>query len=133
VIGTNSKRDCTVTKLPVLLSPSLFFPAPSYLKKLSFLQLGVLLDRRVLSFVLPVFFFIVLYSKLPHKVTHSMYYDYYYYYYFGFCFIHFLLIKKAYLIPSHFMMQELRFIISSVPIFNLSAAIAANRMYVAEY
>ncbi|XP_059448601.1 dol-P-Man:Man(7)GlcNAc(2)-PP-Dol alpha-1,6-mannosyltransferase [Corylus avellana] len=53
--------------------------------------LGVLLDRRVLSFVLPVFFFIVLYSKLPHK--------------------------------------ELRFIINSVPIFNLSAAIAATRIY----
>ena len=29
-----------------------------------------------------------------------------------------------------FVIQELRFIISSVPIFNLSAAIAANRMYV---
>jgi alpha-1,6-mannosyltransferase len=85
----------------------------------SFLQLGVLLDRRVLSFVLPVFFFIVLYSKLPHKVAHSI-------------FFFFLLIKKAYMIPFHFMMQELRFIISSVPIFNLSAAIAATRMYVAD-
>jgi hypothetical protein len=36
------------------------------------------------------------------------------------------------MIPFHFMMQELRFIISSVPIFNLSAAIAATRMYVAD-
>ncbi|KAM4072312.1 hypothetical protein ACJW30_11G123700 [Castanea mollissima] len=53
--------------------------------------LGILLDRRILPFVLPVFFFIILYSKLPHK--------------------------------------ELRFIISSVPIFNLSAAIAATRIY----
>ncbi|KAI9180754.1 hypothetical protein LWI28_007848 [Acer negundo] len=53
--------------------------------------LGVLLDRRVLSFVIPVFSFVLLYSKLPHK--------------------------------------ELRFIISSVPIFNLSAAVAASRIY----
>lgn len=53
--------------------------------------LGILLDRRILPFVLPVLFFIILYSKLPHK--------------------------------------ELRFIISSVPIFNLSAAIAATRIY----
>lgn len=28
------------------------------------------------------------------------------------------------------MMQELRFIIGSIPIFNLSAAVAAARMYV---
>ncbi|OAY49438.1 dol-P-Man:Man(7)GlcNAc(2)-PP-Dol alpha-1,6-mannosyltransferase isoform X1 [Manihot esculenta] len=55
------------------------------------LMLGVLLDRRVLFFVLPVFSFILLYSKLPHK--------------------------------------ELRFIISAVPMFNLSAAVAANRIY----
>ncbi|KAJ9680522.1 hypothetical protein PVL29_019755 [Vitis rotundifolia] len=54
-------------------------------------MLGVLLDRRILSYILPVFLFVLLYSKLPHK--------------------------------------ELRFIISSVPIFNLSAAIAANRIY----
>ncbi|KAJ6940138.1 hypothetical protein NC651_006316 [Populus alba x Populus x berolinensis] len=52
--------------------------------------LGVLIDRRVLIFVLPVFSFILLYSKLPHK--------------------------------------ELRFIISSVPMLNLSAAVAANRI-----
>ncbi|GMN60060.1 hypothetical protein TIFTF001_029141 [Ficus carica] len=54
-------------------------------------MLGVLLDRRVLLFVLPVLSFVLLYSKLPHK--------------------------------------ELRFIISSVPVFNLSAAIAATRIY----
>ncbi|XP_024017008.1 dol-P-Man:Man(7)GlcNAc(2)-PP-Dol alpha-1,6-mannosyltransferase [Morus notabilis] len=54
-------------------------------------MLGVLLDRRVLLFVLPVLSFVLLYSKLPHK--------------------------------------ELRFIISSVPVFNLSAAIAASRIY----
>ncbi|OMO69623.1 hypothetical protein CCACVL1_19368 [Corchorus capsularis] len=53
--------------------------------------LGVLLERRLLPFVLPVVSFVVLYSKLPHK--------------------------------------ELRFIISSVPIFNLSAAVAASRIY----
>ncbi|KAG5251372.1 ems-mutagenized bri1(brassinosteroid insensitive 1) suppressor protein [Salix suchowensis] len=53
--------------------------------------LGVLIDRRVLVFVLPVFSFILLYSKLPHK--------------------------------------ELRFIISSVPMLNLSAAVAANRIF----
>ncbi|KAJ7961976.1 Mannosyltransferase [Quillaja saponaria] len=53
--------------------------------------LGILVDRRVRSFILPIFSFILLYSKLPHK--------------------------------------ELRFIISSVPVFNLSAAIAANRIY----
>lgn len=54
-------------------------------------MLGVLLDRRVLLFVLPVLSFVLLYSKLPHK--------------------------------------ELRFIISSVPVFNLSAAVAATRIY----
>ncbi|KAM7472025.1 hypothetical protein LguiA_010208 [Lonicera macranthoides] len=53
--------------------------------------LGALLDRRVLFYIIPVFSFVLLYSKLPHK--------------------------------------ELRFIISSVPIFNLSAAIAASRIY----
>ncbi|XP_063940959.1 dol-P-Man:Man(7)GlcNAc(2)-PP-Dol alpha-1,6-mannosyltransferase isoform X2 [Daucus carota subsp. sativus] len=53
--------------------------------------LGVLLERRLLFYVLPVFSFILLYSKLPHK--------------------------------------ELRFIISSIPIFNLSAAVAASRIY----
>uniref|UniRef100_A0A5B7B8H3 Mannosyltransferase n=1 Tax=Davidia involucrata TaxID=16924 RepID=A0A5B7B8H3_DAVIN len=54
-------------------------------------MLGVLLDRRVLFYTLPVFSFVLLYSKLPHK--------------------------------------EVRFIISSVPIFNLAAAIAASRVY----
>lgn len=35
---------------------------------------------------------------------------------------------------SYFWMkQELRFIISSVPMLNLSAAVAANRMYVASF
>ncbi|KAI3410241.1 uncharacterized protein J3R85_018880 [Psidium guajava] len=53
--------------------------------------LGVLLDRRMLFYVLPVYSFVLLYSKLPHK--------------------------------------ELRFIIASVPIFNLSAAVAASRIY----
>ncbi|KAI3444817.1 hypothetical protein Pfo_001482 [Paulownia fortunei] len=53
--------------------------------------LGVLLDRRVLFYIIPVLSFVLLYSKLPHK--------------------------------------ELRFIISSLPIFNLSAAIAASRIY----
>ncbi|XP_057979719.1 dol-P-Man:Man(7)GlcNAc(2)-PP-Dol alpha-1,6-mannosyltransferase isoform X2 [Malania oleifera] len=55
------------------------------------LLLGVLLDRRIRSYILPVLCFVFLYSKLPHK--------------------------------------ELRFIIVSIPIFNLSAAIAANRIY----
>ncbi|KVH97173.1 hypothetical protein Ccrd_000737 [Cynara cardunculus var. scolymus] len=54
-------------------------------------MLGVILDRRIAFYVLPVLSFVVLYSKLPHK--------------------------------------ELRFIISSVPIFNLSAAVAASRIY----
>ncbi|KAK9120991.1 hypothetical protein Syun_018608 [Stephania yunnanensis] len=53
--------------------------------------LGVLLDRRILSYILPVFMFVFLYSKLPHK--------------------------------------ELRFIIGAVPMFNLSASIAASRLY----
>ncbi|RYQ87794.1 hypothetical protein Ahy_B09g095334 isoform B [Arachis hypogaea] len=52
---------------------------------------GLIVDRRVRSYTLPVLAFILLYSKLPHK--------------------------------------ELRFIISSVPIFNLSASVAANRIY----
>ncbi|XP_059651656.1 dol-P-Man:Man(7)GlcNAc(2)-PP-Dol alpha-1,6-mannosyltransferase isoform X2 [Cornus florida] len=54
-------------------------------------MLGVLLDRRVVFYILPVVSFVLLYSKLPHK--------------------------------------ELRFIISSVPIFNLAAAIGASRVY----
>ncbi|KAJ6853475.1 putative dol-P-Man:Man(7)GlcNAc(2)-PP-Dol alpha-1,6-mannosyltransferase isoform X2 [Iris pallida] len=54
-------------------------------------MLGVLLDRRALRYVAPVFTFVLLYSKLPHK--------------------------------------ELRFIIGSLPIFNMSAAIAASRVY----
>lgn len=53
--------------------------------------LGVLLDRRILSYVFPIFSFVLLYSKLPHK--------------------------------------ELRFIIGSIPIFNLSAAVGANRIH----
>ncbi|XP_060219015.1 dol-P-Man:Man(7)GlcNAc(2)-PP-Dol alpha-1,6-mannosyltransferase [Lycium barbarum] len=53
--------------------------------------LGVLLDRRVFFYILPVLSFVLLYSKLPHK--------------------------------------ELRFIISSIPIFNFAAAVAASRVY----
>lgn len=53
--------------------------------------LGVILERRMLEYMLPVFAFIVLYSKLPHK--------------------------------------ELRFIILAIPMLNLSAAIAATRIY----
>ncbi|XP_026443749.1 dol-P-Man:Man(7)GlcNAc(2)-PP-Dol alpha-1,6-mannosyltransferase-like [Papaver somniferum] len=53
--------------------------------------LGLVLERRMLRYILPVFSFILLYSKLPHK--------------------------------------ELRFIIGSVPIFNLSAAVTASRLY----
>ncbi|KAL6505856.1 dolichyl-P-Man:Man(7)GlcNAc(2)-PP-dolichol alpha-1,6-mannosyltransferase [Orobanche hederae] len=53
--------------------------------------LGLLLDRRIMFYAIPVLSFVTLYSKLPHK--------------------------------------ELRFIISSLPIFNLSAAIAAARIY----
>ncbi|XP_016467985.1 dol-P-Man:Man(7)GlcNAc(2)-PP-Dol alpha-1,6-mannosyltransferase isoform X2 [Nicotiana tabacum] len=52
---------------------------------------GVLLDRRVFFYILPVLSFVVLYSKLPHK--------------------------------------ELRFVISSIPIFNFAAAVAASRVY----
>lgn len=123
-------KDIIILTLPSCICYGASFASCTYYRKWlpnfnlvmayssSFLQLGVLLDRRVLSFVLPVFFFIVLYSKLPHKVAHSIFF--------------FLLIKKPYMIPFHFMMQELRFIISSVPIFNLSAAIAATRMYVAD-
>ncbi|KAH9788721.1 Dol-P-Man:Man(7)GlcNAc(2)-PP-Dol alpha-1,6-mannosyltransferase [Citrus sinensis] len=67
------------------------FCVPSLFSLDTFLPLlGALLDRRVLPFVIPVFTFVLLYSKLPHK--------------------------------------ELRFIISSVPIFNLSAAVAASRI-----
>ncbi|OEL19091.1 Dol-P-Man:Man(7)GlcNAc(2)-PP-Dol alpha-1,6-mannosyltransferase [Dichanthelium oligosanthes] len=52
---------------------------------------GVLLDRRIVPYILPVFLFVVLYSKLPHK--------------------------------------ELRFIIGSIPMFNVSASLAASRLY----
>ncbi|CAO2035977.1 unnamed protein product [Urochloa humidicola] len=54
-------------------------------------MVGVLLDRRIVPYMLPVFLFVVLYSKLPHK--------------------------------------ELRFIISSIPMFNVSASLAASRLY----
>lgn len=80
------------------------------------LQLGVFLDKRVLPFVLPVLCFILLYSKLPHKVTHRWSVA---------SWTSYFILK----ISSSFTWQELRFIISSVPMFNLSAAIAANRMY----
>uniref|UniRef100_A0A803M4M0 Mannosyltransferase n=1 Tax=Chenopodium quinoa TaxID=63459 RepID=A0A803M4M0_CHEQI len=53
--------------------------------------LGLLLDRRILPFLLPVLSFVILYSKLPHK--------------------------------------ELRFVISSIPVFNMTAAISASRIY----
>ncbi|XP_078177964.1 homolog of asparagine-linked glycosylation 12 isoform X9 [Carex rostrata] len=53
--------------------------------------IGVLLDRRIRQYIVPVFLFVLLYSKLPHK--------------------------------------ELRFIIASVPIFNLSASLAASRVH----
>ncbi|CAL9067819.1 unnamed protein product [Musa banksii] len=53
---------------------------------------GVLLDRRVMQYIVPVFCFVLLYSKLPHK--------------------------------------ELRFIIGSIPMFNVSAAITASRLYI---
>ncbi|XP_010246100.1 PREDICTED: dol-P-Man:Man(7)GlcNAc(2)-PP-Dol alpha-1,6-mannosyltransferase isoform X2 [Nelumbo nucifera] len=55
------------------------------------LLIGMFLDRRILLYIIPVFSFVLLYSKLPHK--------------------------------------ELRFIICSIPIFNLAAAIAASRIY----
>ncbi|KAF8702881.1 hypothetical protein HU200_032717 [Digitaria exilis] len=54
-------------------------------------MVGALLDRRIVPYMLPVFLFVVLYSKLPHK--------------------------------------ELRFIIGSIPMFNVSAALAASRLY----
>ncbi|CAL5069179.1 unnamed protein product [Urochloa decumbens] len=54
-------------------------------------MVGVLLDRRIVPYMLPVFLFVVLYSKLPHK--------------------------------------ELRFIIGSIPMFNVSASLAASRLY----
>ncbi|XP_020263083.1 dol-P-Man:Man(7)GlcNAc(2)-PP-Dol alpha-1,6-mannosyltransferase-like [Asparagus officinalis] len=53
--------------------------------------LGMLLDRRISHYIVPVLTFVLLYSKLPHK--------------------------------------ELRFIIGSVPIFNVSAAVTASRIY----
>lgn len=36
------------------------------------LQLGVLLDRRILFYIIPVLSFVMLYSKLPHKVMPSI-------------------------------------------------------------
>ncbi|KAG8065573.1 hypothetical protein GUJ93_ZPchr0004g38717 [Zizania palustris] len=52
---------------------------------------GALLDRRIVPYILPVFSFVLLYSKLPHK--------------------------------------ELRFIICSIPMLNVSASLAASRVY----
>ncbi|KAG0460383.1 hypothetical protein HPP92_020275 [Vanilla planifolia] len=54
--------------------------------------LGVLLDKRMLRYYVPVLLFVLLYSKLPHK--------------------------------------ELRFIMGAIPIFNVSAAVAASRIYI---
>ncbi|KMZ67791.1 Dol-P-Man:Man(7)GlcNAc(2)-PP-Dol alpha-1,6-mannosyltransferase, family GT22 [Zostera marina] len=53
--------------------------------------LGMLFDKRILRYIIPVFSFVLVYSKLPHK--------------------------------------ELRFIIGSLPLFNVSAAIVASRVY----
>lgn len=52
---------------------------------------GIILERRMRQYALPILAFIVLYSKLPHK--------------------------------------ELRFIISAIPMLNLSAAVAATRIF----
>ncbi|XP_057824563.1 dol-P-Man:Man(7)GlcNAc(2)-PP-Dol alpha-1,6-mannosyltransferase isoform X2 [Cryptomeria japonica] len=52
---------------------------------------GIIFERRMQQYVLPILAFIVLYSKLPHK--------------------------------------ELRFIISAIPMLNLSAAVAATRIW----
>lgn len=47
-------------------------PFNSFLKiDISFFQLGVLLDRRVFFYILPVLSFVLMYSKLPHKVLFS--------------------------------------------------------------
>lgn len=54
-------------------------------------MVGALLDRRIVPYMFPVFLFVVLYSKLPHK--------------------------------------ELRFIIGSIPMFNVSASLTASRLY----
>uniref|UniRef100_A0A0D9W7S7 Mannosyltransferase n=1 Tax=Leersia perrieri TaxID=77586 RepID=A0A0D9W7S7_9ORYZ len=58
---------------------------------LALLLVGAFLDRRIVPYILPVFSFVVLYSKLPHK--------------------------------------ELRFIIASIPMLNVSASLAASRVY----
>uniref|UniRef100_A0A0E0KTF8 Mannosyltransferase n=1 Tax=Oryza punctata TaxID=4537 RepID=A0A0E0KTF8_ORYPU len=54
-------------------------------------MVGALLDRRIVPYILPVFSFVALYSKLPHK--------------------------------------ELRFIMASIPMLNVSASLAASRVY----
>ncbi|XP_020102981.1 dol-P-Man:Man(7)GlcNAc(2)-PP-Dol alpha-1,6-mannosyltransferase-like [Ananas comosus] len=54
-------------------------------------MIGMILDRRIRRYVLPVFLFIWIFSKLPHK--------------------------------------ELRFILGSIPILNVSASIAASSVY----
>ncbi|XP_072984749.1 dol-P-Man:Man(7)GlcNAc(2)-PP-Dol alpha-1,6-mannosyltransferase isoform X1 [Typha latifolia] len=53
--------------------------------------IGVLLDRRIMRYMVPILSFILLYSKLPHK--------------------------------------ELRFIIGSLPMLNVSASLAVSRIY----
>ncbi|KAL6652295.1 hypothetical protein ACP70R_011220 [Stipagrostis hirtigluma subsp. patula] len=63
----------------------------SVLNRSSEWGVGALLDRRIVPYMLPVFLFVVLYSKLPHK--------------------------------------ELRFIIGSIPMLNVSASLAASRLY----
>ncbi|KAL6903401.1 hypothetical protein ACP4OV_004214 [Aristida adscensionis] len=63
----------------------------SVLNRSSEWGVGALLDRRIVPYMVPVFLFVVLYSKLPHK--------------------------------------ELRFIIGSIPMLNVSASLAASRLY----
>lgn len=106
----------------IIISIWYWFIFPFSHNMLSLLQLGVLLDRRILFYIVPVFTFVLLYSKLPHKVAID-------------CVLwwikNFQLTCQCKFITTISDAQELRFIIGSIPIFNLSAAIAASRMYVA--
>lgn len=60
----------TVVKLEMEVVSDFFpFSSPcSHLDVTQLLQLGVILDRRVVFYILPVVSYVLLYSKLPHKV-----------------------------------------------------------------
>jgi len=104
----------------------------------SVLQAGLFLEKRVAQYVLPVLSFIVVYSKLPHKVLRPQSMN------MGFITLFFVtmgnsvsvlnwdeffLVVLSFSFRIFYSRQELRFILFAVPMLNVSAASAVARMY----